>query len=83
VRVAGPKDDVLPLLRGQEGVEKADAIGEMEAGSHDFLVESKPHIDVRKPMFSALAEAGFPILMLRPQDASLEDIFLKLTEEDE
>ena len=81
VRVAGPKDGVHSLLRGQDGVKSAKPLGEMESGSYDFLVESKPNLDVRKPMFSALAKAGYPILMLRPQDASLEDIFLKLTED--
>ena len=80
VRVAGPKDGVQSLLRGQDGIQSAEPLGEMETGSHDFLVESKKNIDIRKPMFSALAKAGYPILMLRPQDASLEDIFLKLTE---
>ncbi|MDR0294231.1 MAG: ABC transporter ATP-binding protein [Oscillospiraceae bacterium] len=82
VRVAGPKDGVQSLLRGQDGVQSAQPLGEMESGSHDFLVESKPNLDIRKPLFAALAKAGYPILMLRPQDASLEDIFLKLTEEE-
>jgi len=30
-------------------------------------------------MFYALAKAGCPILMLKPMDMTLEDIFLKLT----
>ncbi|MCL1806369.1 MAG: ABC transporter ATP-binding protein [Oscillospiraceae bacterium] len=81
VRVAGAKDNIQQLLRSLDGVKSAQCLGEMETGSFDFLVESKPNIDIRKPLFSALAKAGTPILMLRPQDASLEDIFLKLTEE--
>lgn len=81
VRVAGPKDQVLALLRSRDGIKKAEAVGEMEQGSHDFVVESTRGIDIRKPMFSALAQAGWPILMLRPQNASLEEIFLKLTED--
>jgi ABC-2 type transport system ATP-binding protein len=82
VRVAGPKDGAGSLLRGIDGVRRAEALGEMESGSFDFLVESLPNIDIRKPLFAALAKAGWPILMLRPQNASLEDIFLKLTEEE-
>ncbi|MDR1669775.1 MAG: ABC transporter ATP-binding protein [Oscillospiraceae bacterium] len=81
VRVAGPKSNVLSLLRGQDGVQSVDEIGEMESGSHDFILECQPNIDIRKPMFMALAKAGYPLLMLRPQNASLEDIFLRLTEE--
>ena len=52
-----------------------------EKGSYDFLVEAKPNVDVRKPMFMALAKAGYPILQLKSMDLSLEDIFLSLVEE--
>ncbi len=81
VRVAGPSDSVLSLLRGGEGVRRAEAIGELETGSCDFLVEAEPGTDIRKPMFASLAAAGWPILMLKPRGASLEDIFIKLTDE--
>jgi ABC-2 type transport system ATP-binding protein len=83
IRISGPKDGLHSLLRGQDGIQNAKYVGEMETNSHDFLIESAPGIDIRKPLFQTLAKAGYPILMLRPQDASLEDIFLKLTEEDE
>jgi ABC-2 type transport system ATP-binding protein len=82
VRVAGPKNSVLQTLRGQDGVKAIRHIGEMEAGSSDFLLESVPNIDIRKPMFNALAKAGYPILMLRPQNATLEEVFLKLTDKE-
>ena len=32
-------------------------------------------------MFTALAKAGYPILQLKSMDLSLEDIFIKLTED--
>ena len=38
-------------------------------------------MDIRKPMFSALAKAGYPILQLKSMDLSLEDIFIKLVED--
>lgn len=79
IRVAGPRDSVLSLLRSRDGVKKADAVGELETGAWDFLVESQPEVDIRKPIFAALAQANFPILMLRPENASLEDIFIRLT----
>ena len=34
-------------------------------------------------MFFALAKAGYPILSLQPLDMSLEDIFLRLTVEED
>jgi ABC-2 type transport system ATP-binding protein len=79
VRIAGQKDDVLNILRAQTGVKNADALGEKEPDSHDFLVESEEGTDIRKPLFGALADAGCPILMMRPHDVSLEDVFLELT----
>ena len=81
VRVAGPKDLVRKLLRSIDGVQFADVTVQAEKGSYDFLVEAQPNVDVRKPMFMALAKAGYPILQLKSMDLSLEDIFLKLVEE--
>jgi ABC-2 type transport system ATP-binding protein len=81
IRVAGPKDAVASLLKSRDGVRQVDAVGEFEAGSTDFLLKSAPNMDIRKPLFFALASAGFPVLMLKPENASLEDIFIKLTED--
>lgn len=80
VRVAGPRESVRRILRSVEGVQYADATVQAEQGSYDFLVEARPNVDVRKPMFTALAQAGYPILQLKSMDLSLEDIFVKLVE---
>lgn len=79
IRVAGPQDAVESVLRGAEGVRSVTFAGEQEKNSCDFVIETDPTLDVRKPLFYTLAKAGFPILELRPQDMSLEDIFLELT----
>ncbi len=81
VRIAGPKDSVFSLLKSRDGVKSVEAVGELESGSNDFLIESLPGIDIRKPLFTSLASANFPILMLKPNNASLEEIFIKLTED--
>ena len=81
VRVAGPRDLVRKILRSIDGVQFADVTVQAEQGSFDFLVEAKPNVDIRKPMFTALAKAGYPILQLKSMDLSLEDIFLKLVED--
>ena len=81
VRVAGPRDMVRKILRSIDGVQFADVTVQAEQGSFDFLVEAKPNVDIRKPMFTALAKAGYPILQLKSMDLSLEDIFLKLVED--
>ncbi len=81
VRVAGERDSVLALLRGSEGVRSVEAVGEFEDGTCDYLVEALPNADIRRPMFAALAATDRPILMLKPQNASLEDVFIKLTDD--
>jgi ABC-2 type transport system ATP-binding protein len=81
VRVAGPRDSVRRVLRSVDGVQYAEATIQSERGSYDFLVEAQPNVDIRKPMFSALARAGYPILQLKSMELSLEDIFIKLVEE--
>jgi ABC-2 type transport system ATP-binding protein len=80
IRVSGPRDAVRRTLREISGVQYADATTEAEPGAFDYLVEAKPNVDIRKPMFNALAKAGFPILQLKSMDLSLEDIFVKLVD---
>jgi len=81
VRVAGPSGIVRELLSNIDGVKSVKSLGKIEPDSCDFLVENNQGTDIRKPMFGVLAKEGHQILMLRPQNDSLEDIFLKLTEE--
>lgn len=82
MRIAGPKDPVLRMLRAHDGVKFADFTNEGEPGAADFLVEADPNVDIRKSLFNALARESWPILMLKPLGASLEDIFLELVSTD-
>jgi len=79
MRVAGPRSSVVAAIRAVDGVRVVTPLADREEGACDLLVESTAKFDVRKPLFRALAQAGYPILMLRPQDMSLEDIFMNLT----
>jgi ABC-2 type transport system ATP-binding protein len=79
-RIAGPKDQIVSRLRAVDGVKSVTPTIEAETGAFDYLVESAENLDVRKPIFATLASAGYPILLLKNQDLSLEDVFIKLTE---
>ena len=81
VRVAASHDEVQGLISEISGVSSVKPLGRIEPESTDFLVETEPGEDIRKQLFYALSKAGYPLLMLRPQNDSLEDIFLQLTEE--
>ena len=39
--------------------------------------------DIREALFFAFAKAGLPLLELRPRTASLEEVFLDLTDDDD
>ncbi|HVP17587.1 MAG TPA: ABC transporter ATP-binding protein [Spirochaetia bacterium] len=84
LRIAGPERDVLALIRGVNDVVKAEAVGSREPDTVDIVVEAGRESDIRRPLFHALARAGYPILMMKTMDLTLEDIFLNLiTEEKE
>lgn len=82
VRVAGPEDTVLRALSGISGVTHVTSLGIKENGSFDFQIESEEGKDIRRPLFSVLADRRWPILNLDSGEMTLEDIFLKLTSED-
>ena len=79
LRVAGPEREVYKAIHDIPGARSVDQMGMKEPGTFDFLVESDRNVDIRRPLFTTLSKLGYPILMLRPMDIELEDIFLQLT----
>ena len=79
LRIAGPERDVYKVIRDLPGARTVDEMGCKEPDSYDFLVEADRGADIRRPLFNQMAKMGYPILMLRPMDIELEDIFLQLT----
>ncbi|HUI70536.1 MAG TPA: ABC transporter ATP-binding protein [Spirochaetia bacterium] len=82
LRVAAPERDVLGVLGKLADVVKAEALGSKEPETIDVVVEAKREADIRRPVFNALAKAGYPILMMKSMDLTLEDIFLNLITEE-
>lgn len=80
-RIYGPKDQVVAKLKAVDGVRSVLPTIEAEPGAFEYLVESVENLDVRKTIFNALARAGYPILQLKNQELTLEDIFIKLVED--
>lgn len=82
IRIAGPKSSVLDALKGVYGVKRADVHGQKEEDVFEYIVDSDRDVDVRRPIFFALAKMGYPILELKSAGMSLEEIFLQLTAKD-
>ncbi len=80
LEVCAPKDQTEKLLSGLPGVRSCKCKG--TGGRCQVRLETeKEHLeDLSKAVFFALAEAKTPILSMTPTKASLEDIFLELTE---
>ena len=83
LKVIGPARDVLNTLRKKQGITYAEILGEREAGSTAFLVESAAGLDMRKPLFYTLAENGWPLIGMEAMGTNLEDVFLTLLDKQE
>ncbi|MBQ8600585.1 MAG: ATP-binding cassette domain-containing protein [Clostridia bacterium] len=77
-RIAGGKTEIKKAVRAMDGVLYVEEIGSKEQGSHDFLIECQPSVDIRKPLFRLLAERGWFLMGLKSMDMSLEDVFVNL-----
>lgn len=78
----GSLPEIKEELMKIDGITSAEAVSSTENGAYDFKVTFDDGIDVRKDMFFALSEAGMPILELKSNKLTLEQIFLKLTSEE-
>lgn len=78
VTIAGPKNSVENAIREIYGVKYVETGTEKSKGAFGYIVESDRDIDIRKPLFFAMARLGYPILELRGLNMSLEDIFLQI-----
>ncbi|MBQ3847684.1 MAG: ATP-binding cassette domain-containing protein [Clostridia bacterium] len=81
ITIAGPKAECSNILRQVRGVKNAELLrtsGELSM----FKVESRTDTDVRKEVFKALADAGYPIMEIRADSKTLEETFIEITSKD-
>ena len=79
LRVKGPEKEVRQIIR--DITRYCECIGTKEPDSFDFLVESDRKTDIRPALFTRMAKQDMPIMMMKPMDMTLEDIFLQLTQD--
>ena len=83
IRIKGKEADALRTLKAVPGVTKVVNLGEKSEGVFEFSIDTKDDVDVRVDMFRRLAERDLPIMALRSAELTLEEIFLKLVNEQE
>ena len=76
--IAAPQAEALALIKKLPGVVWCEALAERDGDATAFLIEAERGIDVRKPLFYALAERSYPLLGLEALGQSLEDVFLSI-----
>lgn len=81
LRVKGPEKEVRQIIRDIDGTRYCECIGTKEPDTFDFLVESDRKTDIRPALFTRMAKQDMPIMMMKPMDMTLEDIFLQLTQD--
>ena len=81
LRIVGPSKDVSTMLARIPGVRHVNALGEKEPGAYDYAVVPETGVDVRREIFTRLAERGWVMLGMRSMQKSLEEIFITLTED--
>ncbi len=80
VRVLGPEEEIMKILLSIKNVDSVLSNGIREAGACEFVITPKDAADIRKDVFERLAERNRPILELRSNELTLEQIFLRLTD---
>lgn len=79
LRLAAPEeDDVTGILKTLPGISKVEYVGSYEKGTKDFIIEADKNVDIRRTLFDECAKRNWYILMITPLGMSLEDIFIKL-----
>ena len=80
VRVQGPEAEVGKLIKTIQGVSRVTAMGRRERNAYEFAVEVSGDNDIRSELFRRLSDRNWPILLMRPNELSLEEIFIRLVD---
>ncbi len=79
LQVEGSKSAVKNAIGSVDGVRNVKEEREVSEGVYEYIVEANENADIRRRVFYALAEINCPILLMQSADLSLEEVFLKLT----
>ena len=82
VSAAASQEQVRDLLAPLPGLTGLTPLTAKEEGVCSFRLEAEEGADLREAVFRAFARSDLPLLELRRDAMTLEDIFLKLTSDD-
>lgn len=79
VRAEGSGEDIKKLLSTIPGMERVHINREAEPGVWEFFLEAEQGKDIRREVSKKLSSRNYPILLMKSNELTLEEIFLKLT----
>ncbi len=83
ITIDGNEEKVYDIIKNTQGVVTVQKLGKDQDGNYSFDIECLPNCDMRKTLARAVNSTGAILLSAVNIQLSLEDIFLKLTENDE
>ena len=83
MHIEGGSDEIKKLLSSVEYVERVFVGRQIDEKVWEYHIEAKEGADVRRDIFKKLAARSYPILLMKSNELSLEEVFLKLTTGDE
>ena len=78
----GDKQSVIDSLEAISGVQKVTC-RKAKGGNLDIVIKTAGECDIRKAVFESAASGGWAILEMRTSKPTLEEIFIRLTEQKE
>ncbi len=79
LHVEGSSDEIKKLLESIPRMERVFVARQVEEKVNEYHLEAKDGVDIRRDVFKKLAGRNYPILMMRSNELTLEEVFLKLT----
>ena len=79
VRAEGNGEEIKKLLSTIPGMERVHINREAEPGVYEFFLEAAQGKDIRREVSKKLSSRNYPILLMKSNELTLEEIFLKLT----
>ena len=75
----GSPEEIKKILDSIPSMERVFVARQVEEKVNEYHLEAKEGVDVRRDVFKKLAARNYPILMMRSNELTLEEVFLKLT----
>ncbi len=81
LRIKCSKDEAHKIIKGISHISSISNDVIKEPNTIDLVVDATNDYDLREDLFNAFSKANIPLLMMKPLDLTLEEIFLEVTDE--